>query len=382
VAAVRVGLVAWYRRAGRDLPWRRTRDPYAVLIAEMMLQQQRVDRVVPVFRTFLERFPTLAALAAGPRSDALRIWSAIGLNAHALRLYAIACWAMGQNDGRLPETVEGLRALKGIGPYTAGAVVCFAHERPAALVDTNVRRVLGRLFAAEVPTAADDDRLAWRVAEAALPPDGAGAYDWNQALLDLGALVCTARAPRCVVCPVQTWCSWRGWGASPDLSSPALIEGTPALVYGTREISAPGGSAGSTQPPGPTTKRAVAEARATYDAAPGHVAAAPTRETPDAPETPGTRVSGVRGAGREKKKAPRRYEGTRRWARGRTIHALSALPPGTAAALADVARGLKPDYADGDLPWFLEVARSLAKDGLVRLHEAADGAHLIALPED
>jgi len=199
---VHTRLLEWYAAQARDLAWRRTRDPYAILVAEVMLQQTQVDRVIPKWHAWLARFPTLASLAEASRADAIREWQGLGYNLRAVRLHDIACQVVAEYDGQLPRTVDGLLRLKGIGRYTAGAVACFAYEQPVAMVDTNVRRVLSRVFGLEpgaVEGTADD-----------LVPAQA-AYAWNQALMDLGATICTARAPRCPACPVRTACrSGRG----------------------------------------------------------------------------------------------------------------------------------------------------------------------------
>lgn len=192
-------ILAWYAAVRRDLPWRRTRDPYRILVSEVMLQQTQVARVVPYYEAWLERFPDAAALADAPAADVLRLWSGLGYNRRALALQA-ACAAVAR-DG-WPEDVEGLMALPGVGPYTAAAVASFAFDVQAAAVDTNVRRVIERL-----------DRCALRPAELAqraqaIVPDGRAA-DWNQAMMELGATVCAARTPACEACPAAS-CRSRG----------------------------------------------------------------------------------------------------------------------------------------------------------------------------
>jgi len=192
-------ILAWYAAVRRDLPWRRTRDPYAILVSEVMLQQTQVARVVPYYEAFLGRFPSERALAQAPPADVLRLWSGLGYNRRALALQAAA--AAVARDG-WPRSVEGLLTLPGVGPYTAAAVASFAFGARAAAVDTNVRRVIERL-----------DRRRRRPGElarraAALVPEGRAA-DWNQALMELGATVCTARAPACEACPAGS-CRSRG----------------------------------------------------------------------------------------------------------------------------------------------------------------------------
>ena len=153
-AAAWVRLLAWYAAEGRShLPWRHTRDPYAVLVSEVMLQQTQVDRVLPKYREFLDRFPTLQALAAAPASEAIKAWAGLGYNMRAVRLHEIARQAVAEYGGELPAALDGLLALKGIGRYTAGAVACFAFGLPVATVDTNIRRVLWRVFRGIEPAA-------------------------------------------------------------------------------------------------------------------------------------------------------------------------------------------------------------------------------------
>jgi A/G-specific adenine glycosylase len=190
----------WYAASGRDLPWRRTRDPYAILVSEVMLQQTQVDRVIPRWHAWLAQFPTLRALARATPADAIRAWQGLGYNLRAVRLHMIARQAVEQFGGELPRTVEALLSLKGIGQYTARAVAAFGFGQPVAVVDTNVRRVLQRIFgeSAEPQTLAD----------AVLPV--AHAYPWNQALMDLGATICRAERPVCLLCPVRDVCSAAG----------------------------------------------------------------------------------------------------------------------------------------------------------------------------
>jgi A/G-specific adenine glycosylase len=203
-------LRAWYRANARDLPWRRTRDPYHILVSELMLQQTQVARVVPRYYEFLERFPTLGDVARSSPSRVREAWEGLGYYARARSLHALArrFTSNGREpDRKLPADAEALRTLPGIGPYTAGAVSSFAYERRAPLVDTNVARVLRRVFApATDPKSARGQRTLWGLAAALLPRTGRAAWTHNQALMELGALVCTARRPQCARCPVRAVC--------------------------------------------------------------------------------------------------------------------------------------------------------------------------------
>jgi A/G-specific adenine glycosylase len=196
-ADVQQRLLGWYAANARDLPWRRTHDPYAILVAEVMLQQTQVDRVIPRWHAWLRRFPTLTSLAEASRGDAIRAWHGLGYNLRAVRLHQIAVQVMAEFGGDLPRDLDGLLRLKGVGRYTAGAVACFAYLQPLSMVDTNVRRVLSRVFGIE-PGEVE------RMADAVLPVEDA--YPWNQALMDLGATVCRVRAPLCLACPLVGVC--------------------------------------------------------------------------------------------------------------------------------------------------------------------------------
>lgn len=195
----------WFRANGRDLPWRRTRDPYRVLVSELMLQQTQVARVLERYDDFLREFPTLASVASAPRKRVMEAWAGLGYYARARNLHALARTVSG--DDGLPSDPLALRKLPGIGAYTAGAVASFAYERRAALVDTNVARVLRRVFAPRLdPRTTHGQRTLWTIAEAVLPRRGRDAWTHNQAIMELGALVCTARIARCTECPVRAVC--------------------------------------------------------------------------------------------------------------------------------------------------------------------------------
>jgi A/G-specific adenine glycosylase len=194
-------LLAWYRAHKRDLPWRRTADPYRILVSEVMLQQTQVDRVIPKYREFLRRYPSIEALAAASVDAVRETWYPLGHNIRPIRLHAIARTVVEEFDGHIPDDHDALIKLKGIGPYTAGAVLSFAYGRRAPILDTNVRRVLQRVFHG---LAAQRDGHLWRVAESVLPRRPTP--DFNQALMDLGATICVARTPRCAVCPLRAIC--------------------------------------------------------------------------------------------------------------------------------------------------------------------------------
>jgi len=198
-------LLAWFDEHGRDLPWRRTRDPYKILVAEMMLQQTGVERVLPKWRAWLETLPTLQALAAAPRAEVIRLWAGLGYNSRAVRLQEIARQAVDRYGGRLPDTVEALRELKGIGPYTAGAVLCFAYEQDVSFVDTNIRRVLTRVFVGAEGTYTPLTEGEVYALDERVLPHGRN-WAWRQALMDLGATVCVDGKPACLICPLQEPC--------------------------------------------------------------------------------------------------------------------------------------------------------------------------------
>ncbi len=195
-------LLNWFSEAARDLPWRRTRDPYRILVAEVMLQQTQVDRVLPKYEAFLERFPTLQALAEAPTADVIRMWSGLGYNRRAVNLQRAAREIVARYGGIFPQDVAILVTLPGIGPYTAGAVACFAFEQDVAFMDTNIRRVIRRVFTD--PADMVTERPLLELARAALPV-GRG-WAWNQALMELGSLICTAEAPACWRCPLRDLC--------------------------------------------------------------------------------------------------------------------------------------------------------------------------------
>jgi A/G-specific adenine glycosylase len=207
-AAFRRRLLRWFRRHGRDLPWRRTRDPWAILVSEFMLQQTQVARVEEYWPRFLARFPTVDALAGATAGMVRESWEGLGYYRRAAHLHQLAQVVVASHDGRIPERPEELRRLPGVGPYTAGAVASFAYEHAAPAIDTNVARVLRRAFHPRARGAAGQRSLL-RTAQALLPRRGPSAWAFNQAIMELGALVCTARVARCDRCPVKSAC-WTG----------------------------------------------------------------------------------------------------------------------------------------------------------------------------
>ena len=355
-------LLAWYTQQGRDLPWRSTRDPYAILVSEVMLQQTQVDRVLPKYREFLSRFPTLAALAAAPLAEVIRAWAPLGYNVRAVRLHQIARQAVAEFGGTLPGTLEGLLALKGIGRYTAGAIACFAFGLPVATVDTNIRRALWRLFRgiepAEWPTGQPAVRAALALAEWALPADAA--YDWQQALMDLGATICLSRRPACERCPVASACA-----AYAEVGAVALFPSgeTLAQLRAARRSGAAPAPWSVASPP-----RLVAEERAVYGGEGAPLAADET----------------ARGSRRGRPVVP--FTSTSRYFRGRVLAALRELDPGATLLLTDLGPRVKPDWTANDAPWLRDIVSGLARDGLVQLVLAAGdtGAvepFAVALPE-
>lgn len=204
IGQVQHRLLGWWDDSARDLPWRRTRDPYRIFVAEIMLQQTQVDRVIPYYDRWLEAFPDVEALAAAPTADVIRLWKGLGYNRRAVNLQRAAS-AVVERGGAFPKLVGELLALPGIGPYTAGAIACFAFEQDVPFIDTNMRRVLHRLFiGSDVPRPLANDKVIISIAEQVIPEsDG---WRWNQALIEFGALHCTARTPACVICPLQQHC--------------------------------------------------------------------------------------------------------------------------------------------------------------------------------
>lgn len=209
-------LLIWYEGAKRDLPWRRHRDPYYIWVSEIMLQQTRVDTVIPYFQRFIERFPTVTALSEAPEEDVLKCWEGLGYYSRARNLQAAATQVVERHGGIVPDNKAEVSALKGVGPYTTGAILSIAFNRPEPAVDGNVMRVLSRYFMIEEDIMKTGTRTLMEELAAELIPQGR-ASDFNQALMELGALICTPKSPQCLICPVMARCTGRLEGAEERL---------------------------------------------------------------------------------------------------------------------------------------------------------------------
>jgi A/G-specific adenine glycosylase len=334
---VHSALLAWYARHGRhQLPWRHTHDPYAILVAEIMLQQTQVERVLPKYILFLEKFPTIAALAGAPTSEVIREWAGLGYNRRAVRLQEIARQVTTTFSGELPATLSGLMTLPGIGRYTAGAIACFAFGLPVATVDTNIRRVLWRLFigieSADWPAGDRSTREILALAGWALPVDAA--YDWQQALMDLGATTCLGRRPLCESCPLRGCCR-----AYAQVSQVTLFPGGEGLAH----------------------LRKVAEEREGYS------------------------VAGRSDLHRSHKPVKQRepFVNSSRYFRGRIVEVLRALAPGESLLLAELGERIRPDFAARDSQltgWLGGLVTGLERDGLVCVVDDDLGRVRVALP--
>jgi A/G-specific adenine glycosylase len=308
-------MLDWFAAHARDLPWRHTRNPYSILVAEMMLQQTQVDRVLPRYHAFLEEYPTLDDLAAAPSADIIRQWAGLGYNRRAINLQRIARTIRDQHSGSFPRQVEQLRQLPGIGPYTAGAIACFAFEQDVAFMDTNIRRVLRRVLLGPEDTApALPDRALLEQGQSLIPP-GQG-WAWNQGLMELGALVCTAARPLCWRCPLREHCrAYATWRQADE-----------TLFVDEQQPS-----------------------------------------TPDAPAVyPATRSS--RPARRVAERAAQPFVGSQRYYRGKLVAQLRALPPGEQVALEHLGPQIKDDFSpDADLDWLRNLVAGLVRDGLAEM---------------
>jgi A/G-specific adenine glycosylase len=286
----------WYARHGRTaLPWRVVRDPYYTLVSEFMLQQTQVERVIPKFETFVARFADIAALARASVADVLREWQGLGYNSRAVRLHETAGMVVNRFGGVMPSQTHLLRQLPGVGPYTAAAIRAFGFDLDDAPLDTNIRRIVHRVYyGLEFPSRAGQRELDKRARETAVP---GAAHDWNSAMMDLGATICTSRAPKCLICPLRENCA----AAPIDAAQ---------LEVARKEHAKP-----------PSPQNAVPFARTT------------------------------------------------RFARGRIIDRLRALPPGQRISLLDLHGDLQPLMPERSLEDVGELVAILERDGLI----ASDG---------
>jgi len=198
-------LLYWFRRHGRDLPWRRTRDPYKILVSEIMLQQTQVERVKEYYHRFLGRFPTVNDLASATEEGVVKAWDGLGYYNRARNLYKTAKTVVEKYNGVFPGSVEELADLPGIGRYTAGAIMSFAFLKHAPILDTNVKRVLERVFVKRVHSSpAKQERRLWKLADAIISPTTV--WEINQAMMDFGATICSAKNPKCPICPMRSFC--------------------------------------------------------------------------------------------------------------------------------------------------------------------------------
>lgn len=233
-------LLEWYHRQKRDLPWRRHRNPYYIWISEIMLQQTRVDTVIPYFNRFIERFPTVESLADAPEEDVLKCWEGLGYYSRARNIQHAARQVKELYGGQVPDDRDAVFGLKGVGPYTAGAILSIAFNRPEPAVDGNVMRVLSRFFLLEDDIAKGPTRIKMERLAAGLIPEGEASH-FNQALMELGALVCTPKSPRCLTCPVMEHCAARLAGCETSLpvktkaKPPRPEERLTALIAGSGE---------------------------------------------------------------------------------------------------------------------------------------------------
>lgn len=209
-------LLEWYHHIQRDLPWRKNHDPYRIWVSEIMLQQTRVDTVIPYFNAFISKFPTVKALAEAPEEEVLKCWEGLGYYSRARNLQAGAKMVMELHHGQMPATKEEVAALKGVGPYTCGAIMSIAYNEPIPAVDGNVMRVISRFFALDDDIAKPSTRIKLEQLVETMIPQGQARY-FNQALMELGALICTPKSPNCLLCPVMEHCEARLQGRENEL---------------------------------------------------------------------------------------------------------------------------------------------------------------------
>ncbi|NJN68708.1 MAG: A/G-specific adenine glycosylase [Chloroflexaceae bacterium] len=301
-------LLAWFRETARDLPWRHTHDPYRILVAEVMLQQTQVERVIPFYTAFLDAFPTLESLAVASTADVIRQWAGLGYNRRAVNIQRAARTVCGPYGGRFPQTVADLQKLPGIGPYTAGALASFAFGQDAACIDANIRRVLRRcLVGPEPDSSVVRERVLLDLAQSLVPPGHGGV--WNQAMMELGALVCVAGTPVCQRCPLRDHCR--------------------TFAMATAQAPSSGASAASTT----------------------------ASATTFALRRPARRVAEPR--------AP--FYGSNRYYRGRVVDRLRTLPPDATIPFDQLGPQVKETYTPDEQDWLRDLVGGLVRDGLVEI---------------
>jgi A/G-specific adenine glycosylase len=222
-------ILHWFKRNARDLPWRRTKDPYAIWVSEIMLQQTQVGTVIPYYRRFLRAFPTIRRLAKADLSEVLKVWEGLGYYSRAHNLHQASQEILTRFKGKIPDALDDLLSLPGIGRYTAGAIRSIVFNKEAPVLDGNVKRVLSRLFAVSGNSAKGKaERLLWQLSESLIPEGRAGSF--NQALMDLGAMVCTFKDPQCIDCPLQSQCEGKASGNPETFPSRAVKKKIPSVI--------------------------------------------------------------------------------------------------------------------------------------------------------
>ena len=221
-------LLRWFEKNARDLPWRRTKDPYAIWVSEIMLQQTQVDTVIPYYKRFLKTFPTVRRLAKADLAEVLSIWEGLGYYSRARNLHQASREIVSRFKGRIPETLDDLLSLPGIGRYTAGAILSIAFNKEVPILDGNVKRVLSRVFAISGnPSKGNTQALLWQLSESLIPKGHAGSF--NQALMDLGAMICTPKDPQCSDCPLRRVCKGKESGDPERFPSRVIKRAIPSV---------------------------------------------------------------------------------------------------------------------------------------------------------